>query len=83
MSLRDANQHIEQLGFHRSHVAIHDLIHKVDLPPISSVTADQVAVDERMIHVNDYEHWPYGAVDPETNELIHVSLFPTTTRQAT
>ena len=83
MSLRDASQHLENLGVERSHVAIHDWVHKADLQPISTVTEDQVAVDEKMIRVNGKEHWLYGAVDPETNEIFHLSLFPLTTKQTT
>ena len=47
------------------------------------MTADQVAVDEKMIRVSGTEHWLYGAVDPDTNEIIHFSLFPSTTNQTT
>jgi len=83
ISLRDVSQNLESLGVERSHVTIHEWVHKVDLQPISTVTADQVVVDEKMIRVNDAEHWLYGAVDPETNEIIHLSLFPSTTKQTT
>jgi putative transposase len=83
MSLRDVSQHLERLGVERSHVAIHDWVHKAHLQPISTVTADQIAVDEKMIRVNGDDHWLYGAVDPKTNEIIHLSLFPSTTKQTT
>ena len=33
------------------------------------MTADQVAVDEKMIRVNGDEHWLSGGVDPKTNEI--------------
>jgi len=83
MSLRDASQHLERLGVDRSHVAIHEWVHKAELQPISTVTEDQVAVDEKMIRVNGDECWLYGAVDPATNEIIHLRLFPATTKQTT
>jgi len=83
MSLRDASQHLEQLGVSRSHVAIHDWVHKAELQPISTVTEDQIAVDEKMIRINGDDHWLYGAIDLKTNEIIHLSLFPTTTKQTT
>ncbi|WP_134672528.1 IS6 family transposase [Halorussus marinus] len=83
MSLRDASQYLEELGVERSHVAIHEWVHKADLQPVSTVTADQLAVDEKMIRLHGQEFWLYGAVDPETNEILHVSLFPTTTKQTT
>ena len=65
MSLREASQHIETLGVDRSHVAIHEWVHKAELQPISTVTADQVVIDEKMIRVNGAEHWLYGAVDAD------------------
>jgi transposase-like protein len=83
MSLRDASQHLESLGVDRSHVAIHEWVHKAELQPISTVTEDQIAVDEKVIRINGDDHWLYGAIDPKTNEIIHVSLFPTTTKQTT
>ncbi|MFT4911039.1 MAG: putative transposase [Natronomonas sp.] len=64
-------------------MAIHDWVHKADLQPISTVTADQLAVDEKMIRLHGRAFWLYGAVDPKTNEILHVSLFPTTTKQTT
>ena len=69
MSLRDASQHLETLGVDRSHVAIHDWVHKADLQPISTVIEDQIAVDEKMIRVNGDEYWLYGAIDPETKSF--------------
>ena len=83
MSLRDASQFLDELGVQRSHVAVHEWVHKANLQPISTVTADQLAVDEKMIHLNGQDHWLYGAVDPRTNKILHLSLFPTTTKQTT
>jgi transposase-like protein len=36
-----------------------------------------------MIRLYGQEFWLYGAVDPQTNETLHVSLFPTATKQTT
>jgi transposase-like protein len=83
MSLRNVSQYLEVLGVERSHVAIHEWVHKADRQPISTVTADRIAVDEKMIRLNGDDHWLYGAVDPATNEIIYLSLFPTTTNQTT
>jgi transposase-like protein len=83
MSLRDASQFLDELGVQRSHVAIHGWVHNANLQPISTVSADQLAVDEKMIRLHGQEFWLYGAVDPKTNEILHVSLFPTATKQTT
>ena len=80
MSQRDASKFLDELGVQRSHVAIHDWVHRANLQPISMVTADQLAVDEKMIRINGQEFWLYGAVDPHTNEILHVRLCTTATR---
>ena len=76
MSTRDASQFLDELGVQCSHVAIHNWVHKADLRPVSTVSADQLAVDERMIRIND-DYWLYGAVNPETNEILQFRLSPT------
>jgi transposase-like protein len=83
MSTRDASQFLDELGVQRSHVAVHNWVHKADLQPISTVSADQLAVDEKVIRINGDDYWLYGAVDPETNEILHLRLFPATTKQTT
>ena len=83
MSLRDVSQFLDELGVQRSHVAVHEWVHKADLQPISTISADQIAVDEKMIRLDGQDHWLYGAVDPQTNEILQVSLFQTTTKQTT
>ena len=83
MSLRDASQFLDELGVDRSQVAIHEWVHRADLQPISTVSADQLAVDEKVIRLHGQDFWLYGAVDPQTNEILHVSPFPTVTEQTT
>lgn len=36
-----------------------------------------VALDETVIQLNDEQWWLYAAVDPKTNRILHVRLFPT------
>ena len=83
MSTRDASQFLDELEVQRSHVAIHNWVHKANLQPISTVSADQLAVDEKVIRINGDDYWLYGAVDPETNKILQFRLFPTTTKQTT
>ena len=77
MSTRDASQFLDELGVQCSHVAIHNWVHKADLQPVSTVSADQLAVDEKVIRINGNDYWLYGAVDPETSEILQFRLFPT------
>jgi transposase-like protein len=83
MSLRDASQFLGELGINRSHVAIHNWVHSAELQPASSVSANQLAVDEKMIRLHGLQFWLYGAVDPHTNEIVTLSLFPTTNHVTT
>jgi putative transposase len=83
ISLRDVSTFLEELRVQRSHVAIHDWVHKAELQPLSTVTADQLAVVEKMIRLHGQEFWLYGAVDPHTNEILHVRFFPTANKQTT
>jgi len=83
MSTICTNQFLDELGVQRSHVAIHNWVHKANLQPISTVSADQLAVDEKVIRINGEDYWLYGAVDPETNKILQFRLFPTTTKQTT
>ena len=69
VSTQDDSQHLEKLGVHRSYVAIHNWVQKAELQPVSTVSADQLAVDEKVIRINGDDYWLYGAVDPETNEI--------------
>jgi Transposase and inactivated derivatives len=48
--------------------------------PENGRSPDHIAVDETVIQLNDEQYWLYAAVDPETNELLHTKLRPTTTK---
>jgi transposase-like protein len=41
MSTRNASQILDELRVQHSHVAVHNWVHKADLQPISTVSADQ------------------------------------------
>jgi len=83
MSTRDSSKFFDELGVQCSHVAIHNWVHKAYLQSVSTVSADQLAVDEKVIHINGDDYWLYGAVDPETSEILQFRLLPTTTKQTT
>jgi transposase-like protein len=75
---KNVSQFIETLGIEQSHLAIHNWVHKAVLQPISTVSADQLAIDEKVIRIDGDDCWLYGTVDPETNEILQLRLFPTT-----
>ena len=51
--------------------------------PVSTASADQFAVDEKVIRINGNDCWLYGAVDPKTSEILQFRLFPMMTKQTT
>ena len=75
LSLSNTKQRLETLGVERSRTAIHNWVQKADLQPAPDTTPNQIAVDETVIRVNGNREWLYTAVDPATNELLHVRLF--------
>jgi putative transposase len=83
LSLSNTISILDELGVQRSRKAVHDWVHKADLQPTSGKTPNQVAIDETVIRVNDQQYWLYAAADPQTNELLHLRLFTTTTTALT
>ena len=74
---------LDDLGVQRSRKTVHDWVQKANLQPTSGKNPNQVAVDETVIRINDQQYWLYAAADPETNELLHLRLFSTTTTALT
>ncbi|MDS0220951.1 IS6 family transposase [Haloarcula sp. S1AR25-5A] len=83
LSLANTVELLTALGVQRSRKAIHDWVQKADLQPESGKSPNQVALDEPVIRINDQQFWLYAAADPQTNELLHVRLFSTTTTALT
>jgi putative transposase len=83
LSLSNTVELLEGLGVQRSRKAIHDWVQKADLQPESGKSPNQIALDETVIRINDQQFWLYAAADPQSNELLHVRLFATTTTALT
>ncbi len=80
LSLSNTVSILEIFGVERARSTVHNWVHKADLQPESGRSPDHVAVDETVIRLNDEQYWLYAAVDPETNELLHTKLEPTTNK---
>ena len=83
LSLSNTVSLLEELGVERSRKAIHDWVQKADLQPAEGRSPNHVAIDETVIRINDQQFWLYAAADPETNDLLHLRLFSTTTTALT
>ncbi|NUE03593.1 IS6 family transposase [Halorubraceae archaeon YAN] len=79
LSLSNTVSILELFGVKRARSTVHNWVHKADLQPKDGQSPDHVAVDETVIRLNGQQYWLYAAVDPETNELLHTQLEPTTT----
>ncbi|WP_435193841.1 IS6 family transposase [Natronomonas sp. EA1] len=80
LSLSNTVSILEIFGVERARSTVHNWVHKADLQPEAGRSPDHVAVDETVIRLNDEQYWLYAAVDPETSELLHTKLEPTTTK---
>ena len=80
LSLSNTVSILEVFGVERARSTVHNWVHKADLQPEDGHNPDHVAVDETVIRLNDEQYWLYAAVDPETNELLHTKLEPTTNK---
>ncbi|MFD1597486.1 IS6 family transposase [Halobellus rarus] len=83
LSLSNTVSILDELGVERSRKAIHDWVQKAALQPTDGRSPNHVALDETVIRINDQQFWLYAAADPETNHLLHLRLFSTTTTAST
>jgi len=83
LSLSNTVSELEKFGVQRSRKAVHDWVQKADLQPANNASPDQPAVDETVIRINGQQFWLYAAVNPESNEFLHLRLFTTTTTALT
>ena len=78
LSLSNTVSILEIFGVKRARSPVHNWVHKADLQPESGRSPDHSAADETVIRLNDEQYWLYATVDPETTELLHTRLEPTT-----
>ena len=83
LSLSNTVSELEKFGVQRSRKAVHDWVQKADLQPASDASPDHIALDETVIRINGQQYWLYAAVDPKTNQFLHIRLFTTTTTALT
>jgi transposase-like protein len=79
LSLSNTVSILECLGVKRARSTVHNWVQKADLEPRDGRDPDKIALDETVVKVNGERFWLYAAVDPETNEILHVRLYPTRT----
>lgn len=75
LSLSDIVSFLENFGVSRARSTVHNWVRKADLEPEGGKSPDHVAIDESVIWLNDQKYWLHAAVDPATNEFLHVRVF--------
>ena len=83
LSLSNTADLLEDLGVERSRKAVHDWAQKADLQPEPGQSPTQSPLDGTVIPINNQQFWLYAAANSETNDLLHVQLFSTTTTALT
>ena len=83
LSLADTASILGRFGVERHRTTVHTWVKKADLQPAAGCEPTHVALDETVIWINDEQFWLFAAVDPATNRLLHVRLFPTRTTALT
>ena len=73
----------DRIGVRHFRKAVHDWAQRTDLQSVRGKASNQVAVDETVIRINDQQFWLYAAANPQTNQLLHLRLFSTTTTALT
>lgn len=71
------------MGVQRNQKAVHEWVQKADLQPESGRGPNRIAVGETVIRMNDQQYWLYAAANPETNHLLRIRLYSTTTTALT
>jgi transposase-like protein len=80
LSLSDTVSILYESGIERARSTVRSWVHEVDHRSETGRCPDRVAVDETVVRLNDGLYRPCAAVDPETDELLHARLEPTTAR---
>ncbi|SEG62575.1 hypothetical protein SAMN04488133_2907 [Halobellus limi] len=80
LSLLDTVSVLDGLGVERCQSTAHNWLQKADLQPSEGCNPNYVVGDETVLHINDQRYWLFATVDPDTNRLLHVRLFPTSTQ---
>ena len=79
LSLSDTVSILDELGVSRARSTVHNWVQKSDLEPEAGRDPDTIALDETVVKVDGERFWLYAAVEPETNVILHVSLYSTRT----
>ncbi len=76
LSLSNTVSVLDSSGVERARSTVHNWIQKADLEPPAGRDPGKIALNETVVNVNGEWFWLYAAIDPETNVILHVRLYP-------
>ena len=76
LSLSNTVSILDRFGVDRARSTVHNWVQKADLEPRGGRAPAQIALDETVVKVNGERFWLIAAVDPDTNIILHVGLYP-------
>jgi transposase-like protein len=76
LSLSNTVSILDRFGVDRARSTVHNWVQKADLEPRGGRVPAQIALDETVVKVNGERFWLIAAVDPDTNIILHVGLYP-------
>ena len=76
LSLSNTVSILDNFGVSRARSTVHNWVQKADLEPRAGRDPETIALDETVVKVNGERFWLVAAVDPDTNVILHVQLYP-------
>ena len=77
LSLPNTVNFLDRFGVDRDRSTAYNWMQKAELQPKDGKSPDHVEVDETIVQITDDRYSLIAAVDPATNEFLHVRLFST------
>ena len=77
LSLSNTISVLDSFGIDRARSTVHNWVQKADLEPEAGRDPDMIALDETVVKIEGERFWVYSAVNAETNEILHLKLYPT------
>jgi transposase-like protein len=76
LSLSNTVPILDRFGVDWARSTVHNWVQKADLELCGGRAPAQIALDETVVKVNGERFWLIAAVDPDTNVIQHISLYP-------
>ena len=76
LSLSNTVSILDKFGVDRARSTVHNWVQEADLEPRGGRAPAQFALDETVVKIKGERFWLIAAVDPDTNIILHVGVYP-------